>query len=46
MGKLEGYLLSWDSGEVGRWKVSGFIEERGTQSEFKISHCTKNKVCN
>ena len=33
VGKLERYLLSWESSEVGRWKVSGFIEERGTQSE-------------
>ena len=26
----------WESGEVGRWGVPGFIQGRGTQDESKI----------
>ena len=31
-----GRVMRWESGEVGKWKVPGFIQGWGTQGESKI----------
>ena len=40
VGKVEGNEVArserWESGEVGRWEVPGFIQGWGTQGESKI----------